>query len=87
MEIYINKGIYGWQTIAKNNDDKMYIDVVFKKDIEPDDTYLKIKINRGFFSMYKTKTGLVKPKLIIMDYNILSKNDTEEIANDETLPF
>lgn len=97
MKIYVNKGNYGWQTQAKNGDDRMYIDVNFKKGIkEPEETFLRIDIKDGFFSMYKTKTGLAKPKLVIMEYEKISKeeylpNDEEqnsfEITSDDDLPF
>ena len=96
MKIYVNKGNYGWQTQAKNGDDKMYIDVNFKKGTEPKETFLRIDIKDGFLSMYKTKTGLAKPKIVIMEYEKISKeeyipNDEEqnsfEIASDDDLPF
>ena len=97
MKIYVNKGNYGWQTQAKNGDDRMYIDVNFKKGTEPEETFLRIDIKDGFFSMYKTKTGLAKPKLVIMEYEKISKeeyvpNDEEQnlfeiTSNDTILPF
>ena len=91
MKIYVNKGNYGWQTRAVNGDDKMYIDVQFKKGQEPQETFLQIKINDGFFSMYKTKTGLAKPKLVVMDYEKMSKEEyvpnDEEVMSADELPF
>ena len=95
MKIYVNKNDYGWQTQAKNGEDKMYIDVQFKKGTEPDTTFLRINIKEGFFSMYKTKTGFAKPKLVIMEYEKISKeeyipNDEEnhfEITSEDELPF
>ena len=91
MKIYVNKGNYGWQTQAKNGDDRMYIDVNFKKGIEPEETFLRIDIKDAFFSMYKTKTGLPKPKLVIMDYEKISKEEYQqnefEINNTDDLPF
>jgi len=96
MKIYVNKGNYGWQTQARNGEDKMYIDVQFKKGQEPDSTFCRIDIKDAFFSMYKTKTGLAKPKLVIMEYEKISKeeyvlNDQEqnefEITSDDDLPF
>ena len=53
-------------------------------------------IKDGFLSMYKTKTGLAKPKIVIMEYEKISKeeyvpNDEEqnpfEITSDDMLPF
>ena len=91
MKIYVNKGNYGWQTRAVNGQDKMYIDVQFKKGQEPQETFLQIEIKDGFFSMYKTKTGLAKPKLVIMDYEKTSKEEyvpnDEEIMQPDELPF
>lgn len=91
MKIYVNKGNYGWQTRAVNGEDKMYIDVQFKKGQEPEETFLQIEIIDAFFSMYKTKTGLAKPKLVIMEYKKTSKEEykQEEIykLDDSDLPF
>ena len=91
MKIYVNKGNYGWQTRAVNGEDKMYIDVTFKKGTEPNEPFCQIELIDAFFSMYKTKTGLAKPKLVIMEYNKTSKAEYKQedngiIANDE-LPF
>lgn len=89
MKIYVNKGNYGWQTRAINGEDKMYIDVGFKKGQEPSETFCQLEIKDGFFSMYKTKTGLAKPKLIIMDYITINKenNTQNEVQQDFELPF
>ena len=91
MKIYVNKTQYGWQTRAVNGEDKMYIDVQFKKGQEPEETFLQIEIIDGFFSMYKTKVGLAKPKLVIMSYKKISKEEyvpnDEEIIVPEELPF
>lgn len=96
MKIYVNQSQYGWQTQARNGEDRMYIDVQFKKGKEPDSSFCRIDIKDAFFSMYKTKTGLAKPKLVIMEYEKISKeeyvqNDEEnnpfEITSDDMLPF
>lgn len=89
MKIYVNKGNYGWQTRAVNGEDKMYIDVQFKKGEEPEETFCQIEIKDAFFSMYKTKTGLAKLKLVIMSYEKISKEETtqEQISPEDTLPF
>jgi hypothetical protein len=70
MELTVFKNQYGYSTLAKNGDDKMYISVQFKKGNEPNTDRAKIKINNGFFSMYKNKVGIAFPKLVIMDYTI-----------------
>ena len=77
MKIYVNKSNYGWQTQAKNGEDKLYIDVQFKKETEPDVTFCQIEIKDGFFSMYRNNQNYPKPKLIIMDYEIIQKKDTD----------
>lgn len=77
MKIYVFKNNYGWQTQAKNGEDKMYVDVQFKKGTEPEGTLCQIEIKDGFFSMYKNKQGLPKPKLVIMEYEKTSKDETE----------
>lgn len=78
MKIYVNKGNYGWQTQAKNGDDRMYIDVNFYKGIkEPEETFLRIDIKDGFLSMYRNNQNYPKPKLMIMDYEIIQKKDTD----------
>ena len=91
MKIYVNKGNYGWQTRAVNGEDKLYIDIQFKKGEEPEETFCQIEIKEAFFSMYKTKVGLAKPKLVIMSYEKISKEEyvpnDEEIIVPEELPF
>lgn len=91
MKIYVNKSNYGWQTRAINGEDKMYIDVQFKKGQEPEEPFLQIEIIDGFFSMYKTKTGLAKPKLVIMKYKKTSKEEYKQeeiyVPDDSYLPF
>lgn len=80
MKIYVNKGNYGWQTQAKNGDDKMYIDVNFKKGTEPEETFLQIELIDAFFSMYRNNQNYPKPKLVIMSYNVIKKDEN-------SLPF
>ena len=91
MKLYVSKGQYGWQTRAVNGEEKMYIDIGFKKGQEPQEQFCQIEIKDAFFSFYKTKTGLGKPKLIILDYELLSKlEDKQEdmgVFADTTLPF
>ena len=90
MKIYVNKGNYGWQTRAVNGEDKMYIDIQFKKGEEPSDDFCQIEIKDAFFYMYKTKVGLAKPKLVIMSYEKINKEDVsndEIVLSDDELPF
>lgn len=78
MKIYVNKSNYGWQTRAVNGENKMYIDVQFKKGMEPDSTFCQIELKDAFFSMYKNKQGLAKPKLVVMDYEKTSKEEYKQ---------
>ena len=90
MKIYVNKSQYGWQTQAKNGEEKMYIDVNFKKGTEPEEQFLRIDIKDGFFSMYKNKQGLPKPKLVIIEYEKISKENYKQEEFDiapSDLPF
>lgn len=88
MKIYVSKTQYGWQTQAKNGEDKMYLDINFKKGIEPEEQFLQIDITDGFFSMYKNKQGLPKLKLVIMEYEKVNKEEEQfEISSEDDLPF
>lgn len=79
MKIKVYRNQYGWATLARNNDDKMYISVQFKKGFEPDGDRATIIIEDAFFSMYKNNVGLAFPKLVIMSYTL----DQEETYIDE----
>jgi hypothetical protein len=63
--------------------EKMYLSVQFKKGQE---TEGNIEIKDGFLSFYKTKEGLPKLKVVILDY---TKEDGDYITlpSDEPLPF
>ena len=95
MRIVVYKGQYGFSTLAKNGEDKMYIQVQFKKGQEPAEEKVEIKINDGFFSMYKTNVGLAKPKLVVLNYETINdQGDAYEdpfmnsaVMNDDDLPF
>jgi hypothetical protein len=65
--------------------DKMYLSVQFKKGME---TEGDIDIKDGFLSFFKTKEGLPKLKLVILDY---AKEQSDFIdvpdGSAEELPF
>lgn len=84
MEVNIFKNQYGYSTIARNGEDKMYIQVQFKKDLEPSFEKGKIKIHDGFFSMYKNKNGYAMPKVVVMNYEQV-KNEEEKIEETEEI--
>lgn len=88
MKLTVFKNQYGFSTLAKNGEDKMYISVQFKKGQEPNLEKARIEIKDAFLSMYKNKTGIAFPKIVIMEYTILEDNSQQ--ANDfipDELPF
>lgn len=99
MKLRVYKNQYGYTTLAKNGDDKMYISIQFKKGTEPTADIIDIIIKDAFFSMFKNKQGLAFPKLIIMEYEIEGQKTDEQIEregimneqdysiNDDILPF
>lgn len=85
MKLTVFKNQYGFSTLAKNGEDKMYIQVHFKKGKEPGLEKARINIKDGFFSMYKNKEGVKCPKLVVMDYEVVEENNTQQ--NDYVPPF
>ena len=63
--------------------ENMYLQVQFKKGME---TEGNIDIKDGFLSFYKTKEGMPKIKLIILDY-AKEQGDFETLSPDADLPF
>lgn len=63
--------------------DKMYLSVQFKKGME---TEGDIDIKDGFLSFFKTKEGLPKLKLVILDY-AKEQNDFIDVPDGSDLPF
>ena len=89
MKLTVYKNQYGFSTLAKNGDVKIYIPVQFKKGLEPTEERATIKIEDAFFSNYTDKNGLTKPKLVIMQYQDLGVTTTEytDTMEDDGLPF
>lgn len=89
MKLTVYKNQFGFSTLAKNGDVKIYIPVQFKKGSEPTGEKATVKIEDGFFSNYTDKNGLTKPKLVIMQYQDLGVTTTEytDIMEDDGLPF
>lgn len=93
--IFANEQGYSTTVSNKNQDgtyNNMYISVNFKKGIIIENK-TKIDIIDGFLSFFKTKNGLSKPKIVVMDFEIKGKAETKqedmneyEIPQDE-LPF
>ena len=82
MKLRVYKNQYGFSTLAKNGEDKIYISVQFKKGTEPTTDTADIIIKDAFFSMYKNKQGLAFPKLIIMEYEIEGQKADEQIERE-----
>ena len=82
MKLRVYKNQYGFSTLAKNGEDKMYIQIQFKKGNEPSTDTTDIIIKDAFFSMYKNKQGLAFPKLIIMEYEIEGQKTDEQIERE-----
>lgn len=68
---------------AEGKYENMYISVQFKKGME---TEGDIDVKDGFLSFYKTKEGLPKLKLVILDY-AKEQNDFIDVPDGSDLPF
>ena len=92
----IFKGEYGYSTaISKKNEDgtydKMYLSIQLPKGTELENK-TKINITNGFLTFYKTKEGLPKPKIVVMQFESEYKEQDEDIMSNEMfsgsdLPF
>lgn len=93
FKINVRKGEYGWSTRIKNvqNDEEviMYMNIQFAKCDAPTDEALQINVKDCFMSCYMTRDEDVKPKLIVMDYEVLqvynNDNQTEEAQEDSII--
>ena len=82
MKLRVYKNQYGFSTLAKNGDDKMYMSVQCKKGTEPTTDTTDIIIKDAFFSLFKNKQGLAFPKLVIMEYEIEGQKADEQIERE-----
>jgi hypothetical protein len=87
------KGLY--TTISNKKDDgtyeNMYISVNFKKGIELENN-TEINITKAFLSFYKTKDGLPKLKIVVMEYTTdadeqYKQDEREAIQNESNYNF
>jgi len=94
-ETMIFKNDIGYSTsISRKKEDgtyeNMFIPVNFKKGVEVENK-TKINITNGFLSFYKTKEGLAKIKLVVMDFTTEDKQEEMFIPKDaeitDDLPF
>lgn len=92
-KLIIYKGEYGYSTLIKNGEDKLYVQVGFRKGQEPTSDKATIDISDGFLSFYRDKQTTAKPKLVILEYqeiedfmldNAQNHNTSDEI---DDLPF
>ena len=63
----------------KNTDgewEKIYIDVVFKKDVEVQDKQ-DIYINNAWLRFYKRENGLIKFLIFVNDFNYIDTNESD----------
>jgi len=86
----IFKSEYGYSTAISNKNqegqyDKMYVSVQLPKGVELENKTM-IEIQNGFITFYKTKEGLPKLKLVIMDFETENKIEPTELDSSE-LPF
>ena len=83
FKLNVRKSEYGWSTRIKNiqNDEEisMYINIQFAKCDAPTDEALQINVKDCFMSCYKTNNEEVKPKLVIMEYEVIQvyNNDNQ----------
>lgn len=84
-------------TVSKKNQDgtydNMYIAVNFKKGVVIENK-TKIDITNGFLSFYKTREGLPRLKIVVMEFEIKGKTEKHqeevneyEITDNSELPF
>ncbi len=90
--LMVFRGQYGYSTLLKNKEDKLYVQVGFKRGQEPLQDKLMINIKDGFLSFYKDKNGLAKPKIVVMDYTEVEATQNfipndEEVMSTTDLPF
>lgn len=86
------KNEFGYSTAISNKKqdgtyERMYVSLQLPKGVEVENkTY--IEITRGFLAFYKTKEGLSKIKIVVLDFNYIndSKNNNNDYRQND-LPF
>lgn len=71
MKLTVYKNTYGYSTLCKNkdqngNEQKCYLNIQFKRGLEPSGEKTVMNIEDGFFSCYRDKNGNTLPKLVVM---------------------
>lgn len=95
--LMVYRGQYGYSTLLKNKEDKLYVQVGFKRGQEPLQDKVMIDIKDGFLSFYKDKNGLAKPKIVVMEFEELEQKAKQNdyfpenyfppMTDDDELPF
>ena len=85
------KNDYGYSIAISNKNqegkyEKMYLSIQLPKNTELENQTI-IDIKKGFLSFYKTKNGLAKLKVIVLEYDLDKKNNEEDEIFGEDLPF
>lgn len=89
MMIFANDKGYSTTISNKKEDgtyDNMFISVNFRKGVSVANK-TKINVINGFLSFYKTKDGLAKVKIVIMDFENTNNTNNNETATEDDLPF
>lgn len=90
------KNDYGYScTISKKNQDgnydRMYLQIQLPKDVELENKTM-IEITNGFLSFFKTKDGLSKIKIVVMEFTTdeeqkYIQEERQAIQNEENYDF
>lgn len=92
MRIYKNDNGRGYATLFSNKSFglKMYVSVQFKKDCEPqvnEKGYVDISLSNWFGSCYTKQNGVLAPKIVVLEYQILSDISKQPPLTDNDDPF
>ena len=87
-KVIIYKNDYGYSTSISNKKqdgtyERMYVSLQLPKNVELENKTM-IEITKGFIAFYKTKEGLSKIKIVVMEF--IEENKKEEEFDDK-LPF
>lgn len=89
MMIFSNDKGFSTSISNKKEDgtyDNMFIAVNFRKGVSVENKS-KINVTNGFLSFYKTKDGLAKPKIVIMEFEGQNSTNNNEVIAEDDLPF
>lgn len=99
MKLTIYSNQYGYSALCKNKTQsgeelKYYLNVQFKRGLEPVNEVTNMTISDGFFSCYKDSNGNIKPKLVVMGwyeekspYNNQPKQEPDIVEPVITIPI